>query len=48
MTLETSFNNLSRNMQEMIEIQQELNKDIQDIQIEQTTAMRDLFEITRQ
>ena len=25
-TLETSFNNLSRNMQEMIETQQELNK----------------------
>ena len=35
-------------MQEMIEIQQELNKDIRDIQIEQTTAMRDLFESTRQ
>ena len=47
-TLETSFNNLSCNMQEMIETQQELNKDIRDIQIEQTTAMRDLFESTRQ
>ena len=47
-TLETSFNNLSHNMQEMIETQQELNKDIRDIQIEQTTAMRDLFESTRQ
>ena len=47
-TLETSFNNLSRNMQEMIETQQELNKDIRDIQIEQTTAMRDLFKSTRQ
>ena len=35
-------------MQEMIESQQELNKDIRDIQIEQTTAMRDLFESTRQ
>ena len=35
-------------MQEMIETQQELNKDIRDIQIEQTTAMRDLFESTRQ
>ena len=46
--LETSFNNLSHNMQEMIETQQELNKDIRDIQIEQTTAMRDLFESTRQ
>ena len=46
--LETSFNNLSRNMQEMIETQQELNKDIRDIQIEQTTAMRDLFDSTRQ
>ena len=42
-TLETSFN-----MQEMIETQQVLNKDIRDIQIEQTTAMRDLFESTRQ
>ena len=31
-------------MQEMIETQQELNKDIRDTQIEQTTAMRDLFE----
>ena len=30
-TLETSFNNLSCNMQEMIETQQELNKDIRDI-----------------
>ena len=39
-TLETSFNNLSCNMQEMIETQQELNKDIRDIQIEQTSAMR--------
>ena len=47
-TLETSFNNLSRNMQEMLETQQELNKDIRDIQIEQTTAMRNLFECTRQ
>ena len=47
-TLETSFNNLSRNMQEMIKTQQELNKDIRDIQIEQTSAMRDLFESTRQ
>ena len=37
--LETSFNNLSKNMQEMIETQQELNKDICDIQIEQTSAM---------
>ena len=35
-------------MQEMIETQQELNKDIRDIQIEQTSAMRDLFESTRQ
>ena len=35
-------------MQEMIETQQELNKDIRDIQIEQMTAMRDLFESTRQ
>ena len=41
-TLETSFNNLSCNKQEMIETQQELNKDIRDIQIEQTSAMRDL------
>ena len=32
-------------MQEMIETQ---HKDIRDIQIEQTTAMRDLFESTRQ
>ena len=32
-------------MQEMIETQQELNR---DIQIEQTSAMRDLFESTRQ
>ena len=47
-TLETSFNNLSHNMQEMIETQQELNRDIRDIQIEQTSAMRDLFESTRQ
>ena len=47
-TLETPFNNLSHNMQEMIETLQELNKDIRDIQIEQTTAMRDLFESTRQ
>ena len=46
--LETSFNNLNRNMQEMIETQQELNKDIHDIQIEQTLAMRDLFESTHQ
>ena len=35
-------------MQEMIETQQELNKDIRDIQIEQTTVMRDLFESIRQ
>ena len=35
-------------MQEMIETQQELNKDIRDIQIEQTTAIRDLFESTKQ
>ena len=35
-------------MQEMIETQQELNKDIRDIQIEKTLAMRDLFESTRQ
>ena len=35
-------------MQEMIETQQEPNKDIRDIQIEQMTAMRDLFESTRQ
>ena len=35
-------------MQVMIETQQELNKDNRDIQIEQTTAMRDLFETTRQ
>ena len=35
-------------MQEMIETQQELNKDIRDIQIEPTAAMRDLFESTRQ
>ena len=47
-TLEMSFNNLSCNMQEMIETQQELNRDIRDIQIEQTSAMRDLFESTRQ
>ena len=47
-TLETSFNNLSHNMQEMIKTQQELNRDIRDIQIEQTSAMRDLFESTRQ
>ena len=47
-TLETSFNNLSCNMQEMIETQQELNRDIRDIQIEQTSAMRNLFESTRQ
>ena len=47
-TLEISFNNLSRNMQEMIETQQELNRDIRDIQIEQTSAVRDLFESTRQ
>ena len=47
-SLETSFNNLSRNMQEIIKTQQELNKDIRDIQIEQTSAMRDLFESTRQ
>ena len=33
-------------MQEMIETQQELNKDIHDIQIEQTSAMQDLFEST--
>ena len=32
----------------MIETQQELNEDIRDIQIEQTSAMRDLFESTRQ
>ena len=43
-----SFNNLSRNMQEMIKTQQELNRDIRDIQIKQTSAMRDLFESTRQ
>ena len=47
-TLETSFNNLSHNMQKMIKTQQELNRDIRDIQIEQTSAMRDLFEFTRQ
>ena len=35
-------------MQEMIETQKELNKDIRDIQTEQTTAMRDLFESTRE
>ena len=35
-------------MQEMIEKQQELNKDIRDIQMEQTSAMRDLFESTCQ
>ena len=35
-------------MQEMMETQQESNKDIRDIQIEQSTAMRDLFESTRQ
>ena len=35
-------------MQEMIETQQELNRDIRDIQIEQMTAMRDLFKSTRQ
>ena len=35
-------------MQEMIETQQELNRDIKDIQIEQTSAMRDLSESTRQ
>ena len=35
-------------MQEMIETQQELNKDIRDIQIEQTSAMRGLFESTTQ
>ena len=35
-------------MQEMIETQHKLNKDIRDIQIEQTTAMRDLFKSTRQ
>ena len=35
-------------MQEMIKTQQELNEDIRDIQIEQTSAMRDLFESTRQ
>ena len=35
-------------MLEMIETPQELNKDIGDIQVEQTTAMRDLFESTRQ
>ena len=40
--LETSFNNLSRNMQEMIETQQELNRNVRDIQIEQTSAMRDI------
>ena len=32
----------------MIETQQELNKDIRDIQPEQTMAMRDLLESTRQ
>ena len=47
-TLQTSFNNLSHNMQEMIETQQELNRDIRDIQIKQTSAMRDLFESTQQ
>ena len=30
-------------MQEMIKTQQELNRDIRDIQIKQTSAMRDLF-----
>ena len=35
-------------MQEMIKTQKELNKDIRDIQTEQTLAMRDLFESTRQ
>ena len=35
-------------MQEMIERQQELNKDIRDIQIGQTSAMQDLFESTHQ
>ena len=35
-------------MQEMNETQQELNRDIRDIQIEQTSTMRDLFESTRQ
>ena len=32
----------------MIETQQELNRDIRDIQIEQTSTMRDMFEFTRQ
>ena len=35
-------------MQEMIKTQQELNQDIRDIQIEQTSAMCDLYESTRQ
>ena len=35
-------------MQEMIETQQELNKDIRDIQIEQAFTMQDLFELTHQ
>ena len=35
-------------MQGMIKTQQELNRDIRDIQIEQTSAMSDLFESTRQ
>ena len=35
-------------MQEMIKTQHELNRDIRDIQIEQTSAMRDLFESIRQ
>ena len=35
-------------MQEMIETQWELNRDIRDIQIEQTSAMRDLLDSTRQ
>ena len=35
-------------MQEMIETKQELNKDIHDIQIKQTSAIQDLFESTHQ
>ena len=34
-------------MQEMIETHQELNKDIRDIPIQQTSAMRNLFESIR-
>ena len=32
----------------MIETQEELNRDIRDIQVKQTSAMSDLFESTRQ